>query len=347
MMLDNPEKMLPLDKSDMLGTLAKFPQLVESGRKAALRIKLDMDPCAGGIRFLGLGGSAIGGDIIRDWLGGNIAGGVTVDRGFEPSAPLRKDALVICCSYSGNTVETLSMLGRVMKSKVENIVLISSDGELAAIARSKRLPFIRLEKVPMPRASLPLVFSAVATVCDRLGLTKKASSSMISALGSCRKFIKNELAIEVPTEKNPAKQIAHTVHGFVPVAIAPVTMESIARRWKTQMNENAKQHCFFGTFPEITHNEIVPWLRDKRSQNFTAILLHDLLDNQKMKKGFDKFRGTIASSVRTIDVQAHGKSRIEVMMNHILLADFASVYSAFLSGVDPTPVDEITSFKTR
>jgi glucose/mannose-6-phosphate isomerase len=346
-MLDYPEKMLLLDKSDMLGTLTKFPQLVESGRKAASKVKLDLDQCAGGIRFLGLGGSAIGGDFIRDWLGGTIAGGVTVDRGFEPSAPLRKDDLVICCSYSGNTVETLSMLNRAMKSKVENVVLISSDGELAAIARSKRLPFIKLEKVPMPRASLPLVFSSVATICDRVGLTKKAGSSLTAALGSCRNFIKNELAIKVPTEKNPAKQIAHTVHGFVPVAIAPVTMESIARRWKTQMNENAKQHCFFGTFPELSHNEIVPWLRDKRSQIFTALLLHDFIDDPKMKKGFDKFRGTISGSVRTIDVQAHGKSRIEVMMNHILLADFASVYSAFLSGVDPTPVDEITNFKKR
>jgi glucose/mannose-6-phosphate isomerase len=111
------------------------------------------------------------------------------------------------------------------------------------------------------------------------------------------------------------------------------------------MNENAKQHCFFGTFPELSHNEIVPWLRDQRSKIFTAIVLHDLLDDSKMKKGFDKFRRTIADSVRTIDVQAHGKSRIEVMMNHILLADFTSMYSAFLSGVDPTPVDEITSFK--
>ncbi len=346
-MLDDPKKMLPLDKSEMLGTLAKFPQLVESGRKTASKVKLDMDPCTGGIRFLGLGGSAIGGDIIHDWLGGSIAGGVTVDRGFEPSAPLRKDSLVICCSYSGNTVETLSMLDRVMKSKAENIILISSDGELSKIARSKNLPLIKLEKVPMPRASLPLVFSAVATVCDRLGLTKKASSTMISALGSCRKFIRNELASGIPTEKNPAKQIAHMVHGFVPVAIAPATIESTARRWKTQMNENAKQHCFYGTFPELTHNEIVAWLRDVRSQVFTAIFLHDLLDDSKMSKGFDKFRDTIAGSVRMIDVQANGKSRIEVMMNHILLADYASVYSAFLSGVDPTPVLEITSFKKR
>jgi glucose/mannose-6-phosphate isomerase len=344
-MLDDIEKMLPLDKSDMLGTLVKFPQLVESGRKAASKVKLEMDPCDGGIRFLGLGGSAIGGDIIRDWLGGSIAGGVSVDRGFDLSAPLRKDSLVICCSYSGNTVETLSMLNRVLKSKVKNVILISSDGELSKIARSKDLPIIKLEKVPMPRASLPLVFSAVATVCDRLGLTKKADSTMISALGSCRKLIRKELAAGVPTEGNPAKQIAHMVHGFVPIAIAPVTIESIARRWKTQMNENAKQHCFFGTFPEVTHNEIVPWLRDERSQVFTAIFLHDLLDDAKMSKGFDRFRSAIAGSVRMIDVQANGKSRIEVMMNHLLLADFASVYSAFLSGVDPTPVHEITSFK--
>ena len=331
----------------MLGTIAKFPQLVESGCRAAKRVKLELEYCDGGIRFLGLGGSAIGGDIIRDWLGPGIVGGVTVDRNYLLSAPIRKDSLVICCSYSGNTAETLSMLSIALKSKAKNIILISSDGKLAGIARSKHLPFIRLDKVPMPRASLPMVFAAVATVLDRIGTTEGACRSMLGSLSSCRKYIKSELAIGVPTERNPAKQSAHTIYGFVPVAIAPVTIESIARRWKTQMNENAKQHCFYGTFPEITHNEIVPWSRDDRSQGFVAVTVHDLCDNRSLKSGFDRFTETMRRSVRTIDVRPRGKNRIEAMMNNILLADFTSVYSAFLSGVDPTPVEEIVEFKKR
>lgn len=344
-MLDRIGDMHQLDKSDMLGTISRFPQLVESGYRAASKIKLDFDSCSGGIRFLGVGGSAIAGDVIRDWLGKNIPGGVTVDRGFNLSSPLIDDSLVICCSYSGNTIETLSMLNQIIKSKAKKVLLISSNGELAEIAKRKCIPLIKLEKVPMPRASLPLVFSSVAAICDRIGLTKKAASSMLDALKSCKKFIKEEIGADIPTEKNPAKRIAHTIHGFVPIALSPVTIESIARRWKTQMNENAKQHCFFGIFPEISHNEIVPWLRDERSQFFVAMLLQDLCEDEKLRKGFDRFRKTLIGSIRTVDIQACGKSRIEVLMNHMLLADFTSVYSAFLSGVDPTPVDEIISFK--
>lgn len=346
-MLDDKKRNRAIDKSDMIGTISRTPQLIEAGRKAASSLEVEGLECSGGIRFMGLGGSAIGGDFIRDWLGKNIAGGVTVDRGFRPSSPVRKDTLTICCSYSGNTAETLGMLGRVIGSKSKNVILMSSGGELEKIAKKKSLPFIKLAKVPMPRASLPMVISSVATALDKVGLTKKAGDEILRAARPCGKFIRDELSMDVPTEKNSAKQIAHTVHGFVPVAISPAGMGSVARRWKTQMNENAKQHCFFGTYPEISHNEIVAWLRDLRSDGFVALFLEDKFDDRDLEKGFNGLRETLTGTVKTIDVKAYGKSRVEAMLNHILMADFASVYSAFLSQVDPTPVEEIVRFKKR
>lgn len=346
-MLDDKRRSHSLDESDMLGTISRTPQLIEAGRKAALSLKVGGLECSGGIRFLGLGGSAIGGDFIRDWLGKSIPGGVTVDRGFQPSSPLRKDSLAICCSYSGNTAETLGMLDQVLKSKSENVILISSGGKLETIAKKKSLPFIKLAKLPMPRASLPMVISSVATALDKIGATKKAGDELQKAVKPCAKFIREELSIEVPTESNAAKQIAHTVYGFVPIVIAPAGMGSVARRWKTQMNENAKQHCFFGTFPEISHNELVPWLRDIRSDSFVAIFLDDKFDDRRLEDRFNSFKRALKGSVKTIDVKASGKTRIEAMVNHVLLADFTSVYCAFLSQVDPTPVDEIARFKKR
>jgi glucose/mannose-6-phosphate isomerase len=347
MMLDNAKKIRSLDKSDMLGTVSSSPKLTEMGVKAARSLKVGDLDCEGGIRFLGLGGSAIGGDFIRDWLGRTIPGGVTVERGFRPSSPIRKDSLIIVCSYSGDTVETLSMLDRALAAKTKNILLMSSGGQLEKVAKKKKLPYLKLSKVPMPRASLPMVISSVAAVLDSIGATKGAGKEILAAAGSCRKFISSELSVGIPTEKNAAKQIAHTVHGFVPIAIAPSGMASVARRWKTQMNENAKQHCFFGTFPEISHNEIVPWLRDVRSEMFVALFLDDLFDDRKLESGFNSFKKALNGSIKTIDIRACGKKRVEAMLNHMLLADFTSVYSAFLSEVDPTPVDEITRFKNR
>jgi len=345
MMLDDAKKIRSIDRSDMLGVISSFPQLIKNGHDAVASSDVRQLECEGGIRFLGLGGSAIGGDFIRDWLGRSITGGVTVDRGFRTSSPVRRDSLIICCSYSGNTAETLGMLEQVLAAKTKNVLLISSGGQLEKIAKKKSLPFIKLGKVPMPRASLPLVISSVATVLDDIGATKRSAQELLAAGASCRKFIRSELSVAVPTGKNSAKQIAHTIHGFVPVVIAPAGMASIARRWKTQMNENAKQHCFFGTFPEISHNEIVPWLRDARSEVFVAILIEDLFDDRRLESGFSKFRLSIEGTIKTVYVKAYGKKRIEAMLDHVLLADFTSAYSAFLSQVDPTPVPEIAKFK--
>lgn len=344
-MLDDVEKTRSIDRNDMLGAISKFSDLVESGYKAARETEFDFDDCDGGLVFLGLGGSAIGGDVVRDWIGDRIPNGVRVERGYGLSSPVGKNSLVVCCSYSGNTSETISMLHEVMKSSDENLVLISSDGKLTEIAKKRKLPLIRLEPGMPPRATLASVVSALSVISDNVGWTRKASSEILAASESCGAFLKSSLSSKVPEPKNLAKQLAHQVHGFIPVAIAPNCMESVARRWKTQMNENAKQHCFFGTFPEISHNEIVAWQRDARSDALMAIFLEGAELTSDLQEGFARFEAVIKKSARTISISPIGKSRIENLLCHVLIADFTSTYSAILSGVDPTPVDEITRFK--
>lgn len=346
-MLDNPKKIKSIDKSNMLGVIARFVELIESGYKAARSLEFDFGNCNNGMVFLGLGGSAIGGDIIKDWIGDKIPNGVRVERGFELSSQIGRDSLVVCCSYSGNTKETISMLRAVLssKNKNKNLLLISSGGKLAEIAEKKKLPIIPLKAGLPPRATLASVISAISVISDSIGWTRKASSEILAAADSCNAFLNRVLAMEVPESKNLAKQLAHQLYGFIPIAIAPNCMESVARRWKTQMNENAKQHCFFSTFPEISHNEIVPWQRDARSDALVAILLRGKGLNGDLEKNFAKFESVLKGSARTISISPIGKSRIENLLSHVLIADFTSAYSAILSHVDPTPVEEIVTFK--
>lgn len=346
-MLDDAKKVSSVDKSDMLGMISRFSDLIESGRKSAKALEFNLTDCDGGLVFLGLGGSAIGGDIIRDWIGDRIPNGVRVERGFNISSPIGKDSLVICCSYSGNTRETISMLNDVLRSGSKNLVIISSNGKLSEMADKRGLPFIPLQSGMPPRTTLASVVSAVSVVSDSIGWTRKASSEILAAADSCSVFLRRNLDQKVPETKNLAKQLAHQIHGFIPVAIAPNRMESVARRWKTQMNENAKQHCFFGTFPEISHNEIVPWQRDARSDALLALFLKGSGLNRELEESFADFESVVKKSARTISIAPVGKSMLESLLSHVLIADFTSTYSAILSNVDPTPVDEIASFKIR
>ena len=344
-MLDDLEKIRKIDCSDMIGRIMTIDAMIQSGYKLANNIPIEKGGKAQGIHFLGLGGSAIGGDFVMDWIGRAIPGGVTVERGYSLSRSPATNSLIICCSYSGNTKETLSMLSEIKKRRSRGILLISSNGRLLELSKEKKIPMLELEPGIPPRASLPMIIGAISAISDRIGWTRGASEELLSASVSCRQYASSALAPEVPTERNPAKQLAHQMHGFIPIAIAPHTMQSIAGRFSSQMNENAKQHCFSSIFPEASHNEIVPWLRDRKSNLLLPVILRDFDEWIQLRKGFDRFRDTIAGSTRIAELRSVGKTRIEYLLNYLLIIDLASAYHGILSGVDPTPVTEIENFK--
>ena len=344
-MLDDLKKIRELDNSNMIGRVMSIAAMVQSGYRLGNNIPIEKGGKVRGIHFLGLGGSAIGGDFAGDWIGHSIPGGVTVERGYTLSRPPATNSLIICCSYSGNTKETLSMLGEINKKRSRGILLISSNGKLLEISKEKKIPILELEPGLPPRASLPMIIGAISAISDRIGWTRSASEELLSASVSAGKYASSVLAPEIPTEMNPAKQLAHQMHGFIPVAISPHTMQSIAARFHSQMNENAKQHCFFSTFPEASHNEIVPWLRDRKSSLLLPVILRDFDEGLQLRRDLDRFRDTIAGSTRIAELRSVGNTRIEYLLNFLSIIDLASVYHGILSGLDPTPVTEIESFK--
>lgn len=344
-MLDDLEKIVKIDRSGMIGRILSIDAMIQSGYKLANNIPIDKGGKVRGIHFLGLGGSAIGGDFIKDWIGHSIPGGVTVERGYSLSRSPAINSLIICCSYSGNTKETLGMLSDIKKRRSKGILLISSNGRLMEISEEKKIPILKLEPGFPPRASLPMIIGALSAISDRIGWTRGASEELLSASRSCSQYALSALAPEVPTDGNPAKQLAHQMHGFVPVVISPHTMKSIARRFQSQMNENAKQHCFSAIFPEASHNQIVPWLRDRKSNLFLPVILRDFDERPQLRKDLDRFRDTIAGSTRIAELRSVGKTRIEYLLSYLLIIDLATTYHGILSGIDPTPVTEIDLFK--
>ena len=284
----------------------------------------------------GLGGSGIGASIVQNYVFDKIKIPFTVNKGYFMPAFINKHSLVIVCSYSGNTEETLMAYQQAKKAKA-TIVCISSGGQLAEIANKKNLDCILVPAGMPPRACLGYSLVQILFTLAHFGLIENKFEREIKAA------IKQMKAGEDETHKN-ALAIAKKINGKLPVIYAADNYEGIAIRFRQQLNENSKMLAWHGVIPEMNHNELVGW-RDE-AQDKAVIILRNEDDYERIqmrmeinKKVIKKFTSTI------IEIQSQGKSYWERVFYLIHLTDWISVLLADLREVDATEIKVIDFLK--
>jgi len=213
------------------------------------------------------------------------------------------------------------------------------------ISKEQGVAWLKIPSGYQPRAAMGYLALPVLVILFRLGLLTEIGSweSLLQELGR----VKGRCAFSVPTVENPAKQLAHTLRSHIPLVYGTIGNTAlVAMRWKTQINENAKQPAFWNTFPELNHNEIVALTRaDLLSSQHIVLLVndYDLRENQLrrevMKPLFEK------NGVSFTEVSAEGEGVLSQIFAQIYFGDYVSTYLAFLNDVDPTPVALIEEFK--
>jgi glucose/mannose-6-phosphate isomerase len=141
-----------------------------------------------------------------------------------------------------------------------------------------------------------------------------------------------------------AKALAIALRNFVPVVYGAGPTCAVARRWKAQINENAKAPAFAAELPEADHNEICAW--ERAGGRFGAVLLDPCVLSPRMERRLELTAGLIAASGAPMHrVRARGGGQLERLLSLVFLGDLVSIYLAALDGVDPTPVEQIERFK--
>jgi glucose/mannose-6-phosphate isomerase len=345
--LDDLEIIKKIDSHDMLGTIHNFPNQIEE----AINIAQDMDIenfTPRQIVIAGVGGSAIGGDILASWLFKRIEVPIFVNRAYKLPTFVGEDTLLFTVSYSGNTEETLSLFKEGI-TKGCKIVAITSGGELEKLCNDNKIPIISVPKGKPPRASVAYLFMPIVVVLKKLGIydPDKEIEVVVENLRSLR----NRLSPETPIEDNTAKQMALKLQGEIPIIYGEGIFNSIARRWQTQFNENAKTISWHSAFPEMNHNEIEAWAKDDNSKKFTVIILRDdfRMDSQLQKRvKLTKESILEKHAKKVMEVVAKGgeeRDYLARMLYAMYLGDFVSIYIAILKGHDPSPVSAIEGFK--
>jgi glucose/mannose-6-phosphate isomerase len=348
--LDDKEGITKIDQGEMYGIIYDFPSQFEDGLKRAKDIKLpDWDKKQiTNILVAGLGGSAIGGDLVRSYLAEKIDIPFLICRNYTLPNFVDSSSLVFVSSYSGNTEETLSAFEDAWRRKAK-IICITSNGKVEEISSKEKLPCVHLPKGFQPRAALGYSFIPILSLLERLGFVKGEEKNINEAKDFLEKN-REKYLWEIDTEKNPAKKLATKLHKKLPIIYASIDhFDAVSTRWKGQFCENAKMLAFNNVFPEFNHNELVGWkvLSDYRD-DLIVVILKDKEDHPRIKRRMEIVKGIIEKlKVEVIEKESCGENLLSRMFSLIQLGDFTSFYLAILNQEDPSPVKVIDFLKNE
>ena len=349
MILDDAQSMADLDSDHMLERVGELPHQCATAWEEARQLAF---PAPFGavdhLVIVGMGGSAIGGALLQDLVSDHCDASITLVRGYElPSFVAGENALVIACSYSGNTEETLSCFGQALERDACAIA-ITTGGELGTLAEEAGAPVVRYSYQSQPRAALGYSFILLLGVVHQLGLVQDYGPDVGEAVRVMEDWQAN-ISAAVPSAENAAKQLARRIHGNLPVVYGAGFLGAAANRWKTQFNENAKSWAFFEVLPELNHNAVVGLgLPDMVRENAFVVMLRSALDRRRIRERWDTtLELLIREGVTAHEVWARGESQLAHILSLIHFGDYVSYYLALLYDVDPTPVETIAFLKRR
>ena len=357
--LDDADQLGTMDASNMLDVVESAPTFMEwcldtfeLDKKTSIskKIKGFVPKHVTGIFIIGMGGSAISGDILSDWLKDRLKIPILVCREYELPACIDKTWLGFVLSYSGNTEETLSAY-ECAKNRGMKCIGITSGGLLEKFLDKMHDLCLKVPGGYQPRSALLYMFSTLALAVANCNFVAKQSLiDEIHETVSLLKTLRDKFKKETSSSENLAKQYAQMVHGTTVIIYGFDYLQGVARRFKEQVNENSKNPAYYDNFPELNHNEMVGWEIDHDvAKNYSYIFLRNNgQESEPIKVRIEFTKNLLAAKARAvIEMEAEGKSKLARMMSLIYAADYITVYLAFLNGADPTPVKDIKILKEQ
>lgn len=315
-----------------------FPKQLREARDIASKAVVSKAGHVRNIVITGLGGSGIGGTILSELVGDTCPVPIVVNKDYFLPGFVDQHTLLIVCSYSGNTEETLNAMEQGILKKA-SVVCITSGGKVLEMARQHQFSFIQIPGGKPPRACLGYSFVQLVKVLEVNGF---APASLLKDLEE----VITLLDAENDGIKTLAHQTAQTLHGKLAVLYSIGSCEGVAVRIRQQINENGKMLCWHHSFPEMNHNELVGWT--EKNQNLVVISLQTSFDYTRTRKRYEVCRPIFEKYAHAvIDLSAKGKSKLAQFFYLINVGDWISCYLADLRGIDPVEVKVIDHLKNE
>ena len=290
------------------------------------------------VLITGLGGSGIGGTIVAELAAPTCTVPITVNKNYSIPAFVGENTLVIACSYSGNTEETLSATREALKRNAQ-VACITSGGELYDMAQSAKLNVLTMRGGNPPRSMFGFSFSYLTYLLSHYGLIEL---DVIKGLEAAVNLINSEEA-SVLIE---AEQLASRLRGKTPIIYAISGSAGVAARWRQQLNENAKMLAWEAEIPEMNHNELVGW--EGGTEQYAPVFLRHHDDFDRNQKRIEIIKSIIGQKTNHInELWSKGNGPIEKTLYLVHFGDWVSYYLSEFNKVDIMDIKSIDLLKAE
>lgn len=335
-----------VDQDGMRDLMLRFPDHWSQIRDETADLSLNFDPDKiSNVCFAGMGGSAIGADLIKAYTYDTSPLPIDVIRHYNLPSWVDENTLFVGCSYSGNTEETLSAADQAIEQGAR-IMVVTSGGQLLLKAQKNDYDYIKIPGGLPPRAALAYSFVPLFRIFQQLGFIDEGEK----ALDETEELLYDQAEMHSDHKSSDALELAQNIKDTLPIIYADDTlMYPVQLRWRGQFEENAKTLAYGNSFPEMNHNEIVGWDQIAHlTGRLTVIVLRDRMDNHRVKARMNITEDLIQDhAVHFHTLETFGNSRLTRMFSLIQMADWTSLYLALLYEVDPTPVSRIDMLKSK
>lgn len=340
--------MQKIDKDNMYQSIWDFPEniidAIDLSENITLKNKyVDID----NIIIAGMGGSAIGGDVVYSLIKDEIKMPFIVNRGYDLPAWANNSTLIICSSYSGNTEETTFILEKA-KSLDAKVIGITTGGVLESLCKDYNFDCVNIPSGLQPRAALAFSFIPLLYILKKSGLINVKVKNWLQSSAILIKSKRGEYSKD--DESNPVYQLANKLYKRLPIIYADSeSLETVAVRLKGQICENSKILAYHSIYPEMNHNEIVGWQNNEGLFSHYYVLW--LMD--KDMNGRNKSRQGIISeilsdlNINQKKIEVDGNDFRERFLLLIHYGDWLSYWCAILHNTDPSPVKNIQILKDK
>ena len=344
----NTEDIRRVDPSGMYALIRDFPQQVEEAIDIGLSARVPrLHKGIDNIVLCGLGGSAIGGDLLKSFLADELSVPFVVNRHYTLPAFVGQRTLVLVSSYSGNTEETVAAHRQAVKRKAK-VICISSNGMTAKLAKKHKEPLITIPGGLPPRAALGYSFFPLLMALTKMGFIKSKRNQIRETVALLQKKSVEYAAFD--SAENRALQLAHQIRARVGVIYSSTErLDAVNTRWRGQVAENGKSLLWGHVLPEMNHNELVGWkVLKEQMREMQVFILRDKGDHRRIKMRMDITKTILSSHTsRITEVWSEGTSLLARMFSLVYLGDWVSYYTAILHGEDPMPVAVIDQLKNE
>ena len=318
--------------------IEKFPAQMLEAVELTKRIKLSKrEHTISNVLVCGLGGSGIAGNLAYDLTADQITVPVLVNKGYELPSFAGDNTLLILCSYSGNTEETLSCAAQAVERGLKP-VCVASGGKLKELAEKHKFDFIQVPGGAPPRTTLGFGSTILLYILDQFALIDLTVSEEITSLSEF-------LTREQGSIKADSQALAKILKDKTVIVYSEGRIESAILRLKQQINENSKSNCWINVLPELNHNELVGW--KFKNDSLAALFFRTDFENPRNVLRFDFIRPVVTANVSSVqEVKAKGETLLEQYFYLIHFGDWLSYYMAIEHGVDPIEVNVIDKLKT-